>query len=126
MKYVVRRIKVEHEDARRKLRTVFNGDNFIARQIKILEVKTDCVLGNHYHNYAELFYVLKGEMVYHLEDVNKKDYKRVVLVAGEVLIISPRIAHTAEAKAGTITIEATEIPYISAQCNDVHYEVKHR
>ena len=49
-------IKPAHEDERRSLIPVFNGD-FTALQIKLLKIKKGSILGNHYHNYKETFYI---------------------------------------------------------------------
>lgn len=117
------RIGITHEDERRALTAVFNG-NFVAQQVKILEVKGHQVLGNHYHRYSELFYVVKGECLFHLMDVDTWEMDTVRLMAGERLILGPNIAHKVEMADGTLTVEATAQQYISPEVNDVFYEVK--
>ncbi len=54
---------IDHEDNRRALMTAFNGDlgDFVARQVKFAVLKKDAILGGHYHDYDELFYLLEGE-----------------------------------------------------------------
>jgi len=116
-------VQVAHEDDRRRLSVIFNGD-FVAQQAKIIEVKKDSILGNHYHSYAELFYILEGEATYFLKSVNTGEKRVVRLRKGDRLLIAPEIAHKAEMTAGTITIEATEQLYMSPEVNDIKYEAE--
>ncbi|KKM94706.1 hypothetical protein LCGC14_1195560 [marine sediment metagenome] len=111
-----------HEDKRRKLTAVFN-EEFTARQIKVIEVKEDSVLGNHYHKYREMFYILKGRGVFTLVDIKTQERMVITLTTGDKLILNPEIAHRVDMKKGTITIEATEAPYISAELNDWRYQI---
>ena len=120
-------VKVEqvdpvHEDERRSLSAMFNGD-FTAKQIKIIKIKVDSELGNHYHEYHETFYVLKGEANYTLINIDTGEKKTLTLKEGQRMTIKPRIAHKAIIKAGTLMIEGTGKEYISAQENDVRYQV---
>jgi len=117
------KIGIAHEDERRSITALFNGD-FFANQVKILRIKKQSVLGNHYHRYRELFYVLEGQAVYLLEDVVTKEQQFVTLERGDRLIIESGVAHKAEMFDGTVTLEATEEPYVSAEKNDVRYEIK--
>jgi cupin superfamily acireductone dioxygenase involved in methionine salvage len=121
--YQLDKIKVTNSDERRDLTSLFNG-GFQAKQIKIIKVKRDSILGNHYHNYREMFYVLKGQAYYTLENIETKEHKGMFLDIGDRLIIDSKIAHKAFLKTGTITIEATESEYISPEFNDKRYEVK--
>lgn len=123
MKWIKETMKPVHEDERRSLTAMFNGD-FTAKQIKIIKVKKDSVLGNHYHNYRECFYVLKGRAVYTLEDVRTKEQEEVVLLERDRLIIDSKIAHKAFLAKDTVMLEGTEEEYISAKENDVRYEVE--
>lgn len=121
----VDKIDIAHEDERRSITAVFNGD-FIAHQVKLLKVKGQSVFGNHYHDYREMFYILEGSATYTLEKVATKEQQSIVLNQGDRLVIEPCIAHRAEMAEGTITLEATEKPYISADKNDVRYEIQRR
>ena len=118
----IKTIEVSHEDERRKLTAIFN-DDFNAKQVKIIEVKKDSILGNHYHTYRELFYILKGSGVFHLVDIKTGGKSIVPLMEGVRLIIAPEIAHKVEMKEGTISIEATEFPYESPEVNDREFKV---
>ena len=123
MKIQVDKIGIAHEDGRRKLTAVFN-DGFSAKQIKVLDIKKTSILGNHYHEYAELFYIYKGRAVFTLVDVETKERQIVRLSAGDRLIIAPKIAHKVKMTKGTLTVEATEKPYVSPEENDRRYEIE--
>jgi quercetin dioxygenase-like cupin family protein len=118
----VREVLPVHEDERRTLSAMFNGD-FTAEQIKIIDIKKDSTLGNHYHNYRETFYVLDGKAFYTVENIETKERKELTLSKGQRMTIQPRIAHKALLKAGTIMIEGTARKYISAEENDVGYQI---
>ncbi len=115
------KIEVTHEDERRRLVAIFNGD-FTANQVKVSVIKRPSVLGRHYHYYSELFYIFDGQITYTLVDVKTGHREIVKLGKGDRLVIGPEIAHKAEADEGTILIEATEEPYRSAELNDMRYE----
>ncbi len=121
--YRVDKIGIAHKDERRSITPVFNGD-FVAQQVKMLQITKDSILGNHYHNYRELFYILEGQAVYLLENIITHEKQFVSLHKGGRLIIEPRVAHRAEMFEGTMTLEATEEPYISPEKNDVRYDIK--
>ena len=116
-------VPIAHEDERRKLIAVING-GFTVKQIKLLNIKKEGVLGSHYHSYFELFYVVLGEAIYTLESVDTKERKTVTLNPGDRLVIGPKVAHMAVMTEGTVMIEATEQVYESAEVNDVRYEIK--
>lgn len=119
----VDKIGVSHEDERRSITSPFNGD-FVARQVKILKIKKDSILGNHYHNYRELFYILEGQAIFALENTITRASEYIIMGKGERLIIEPKVAHRVKMFKDTLTVEATEEPYISSEKNDVRYEVK--
>jgi len=116
----VSQVEVAHEDERRELLAIFNGD-FTAKQVKVIEVKKDCILGNHYHPYSELFYVFTGEADYTLVLIKTGERRVVKLKRGDRLVIGPEIAHRAEMAKGTIMIEATAEPYTPE--SSVRYEI---
>ena len=121
--YTLKHINIAHSDERRDLSILFNGD-FNAKQIKLIKVKKDSILGNHYHEYREMFYVLNMRVVYYLENTDTKETTIVTLEQGDRMIIEPRIAQKAFFVRNAITIEATESEYISPEFNDKKYEVK--
>ena len=120
--FKIDKVSIAHEDGRRSISPIFN-DDFIARQVKMLRIKKHSILGNHYHDYRELFYILEGQAAYLLENIVTKEQQLLMLTKGDRLIIRPCIAHQAEMWEGTVTLEASEEPYISADHNDRKYNV---
>ena len=110
-------IKVAHEDNRRKLSLIINGD-FIAREVKLIKVKQLSILGNHYHYCSELFYVLEGTATYTLKSVKTGEIQVVELNKGNRLRIAPEIAHRVEMDKGTVTIEAMDKLYEDPEVYD--------
>lgn len=107
---------IDHEDERRTLFTAFNGDveGFAAQQVKFVDMKQDAVLGGHYHEYAELFYLLRGEGSFDLKDIDSSDklVKTFDMMQGDMLFIPRRIAHRAEIKSESILVGCTAEPYV--------------
>ena len=124
--FFIKKIECVHSDERRDLFELFNKKSlgFIPKQIKIINIKKDSILGNHYHKYKEFFYIMKGSAIYYLVDVKNKNNKVTVgLTKGDILVINKNIAHKVDMKKGTITIEGTEKAYVNAKKNDVKYEI---
>lgn len=115
-------IEGTHSDERRDLTPWFNGD-FLAKQVKIANIKKDAILGGHYHKYAELFTVLSGEAIFKVFNLNDPDktIQEYKIIPGKKLFIPAQHPHEAKVKAGTILIGATEKEYISPQENDIPY-----
>jgi len=111
---------VDHEDDRRALYTAFNEDlgDFIAKQVKFLVLKKDAVLGGHYHDYNELFYLLEGEGDFKLKDPAKELIDAYSMVKGDRLFIPKGITHKGHLKKDSILVGCTEEPYISPEHND--------
>ncbi|USN45010.1 MAG: hypothetical protein H6502_03020 [Candidatus Woesearchaeota archaeon] len=114
----------DHVDARRGIHTIFNADvgDFVAQQVKIADIYTGAVLGGHFHNYRELFYVWQGQATFTLCDPATKETREFVLDPQTRLLVPPGIAHKAVVTEGTLLLGATEEPYISAAENDIPYE----
>jgi quercetin dioxygenase-like cupin family protein len=115
---------VNHEDHRRTLLTAFNGDlgDFVAKQVKFAMMKEDAVLGGHYHDYDELFYLLGGEGTFALKDPAEELIERYDMIRGDRLFIPRGIAHRATVKAGSILVGCTGEPYVSPEHNDHRYD----
>ena len=116
-------VGISHEDHRRALTDLFNGD-FVAKQGKKVEVKIDCIMGNHYHPYRQFFFMDKGEADYAFVNVDKPEERvDMHLIAGDKVIIDKRIAHRAIMKAGNVTIEGNEESYTSPEVDDLKYKI---
>ena len=66
-----------------------------------------------------MFYFMKGGGTYNFINIGTRERKDIEVVAGDRIIIQPGIAHRAFVKAGTIMIEPTADPYVSAEVNDI-------
>ena len=117
-----KKVREGHEDERRSLRQIFNGD-FIARQLLTLETKVDCVLGGHYHEYEEIWYVLKGRLKYEFINIDTNKRQRLTLNSGDKIRIPSRIYHKAYAKKGTIIVGVTEEEFVSDKKNNLKYNL---
>ena len=116
-------IKIAHSDERRDILEMFNG-NFNCKQVKILKVRKGNTLGNHFHNYRENRYLLKGKILYYLENVDTKEQETFIMEEGYIMITDKRIAHTGIFLKDSIIIEGTEEVYTSGEVNDKIYKLK--
>lgn len=116
-------IKPVHEDNRRALIEVFNGE-FIAKQLKILKIKEDAILGNHYHPYRQFFYMFKGAAVYTFVNIKTGEREQIKIEESDVVIIDAFIAHNALQKAGNIMVEGNEQVYTSPEVDDLKYVIE--
>ena len=110
-------VKPVHEDERRALIEAFNGD-FTAKQLKILKIKKNAILGNHYHPYRQFFYFLKGEAEYTFVNIKTGERHMINAKEGDFIIIDSFIAHKAVQKAGNVMVEGNEQPYTSTKIHD--------
>ena len=123
MKISAEKVEEGHEDERRILRQIFNS-NFSARQLLTLETKVDCVVGGHYHEYEEIWYVLTGKLEYKLINIDTKEKQNVILYKDDKIRIPSRIYHEAYAEKGTIIIGVTEEEYVSDEKNNLKYNLQ--
>ncbi len=121
----VKIVKIEpvHEDERRALIEVFNGE-FVAKQLKVLHIKSDAVLGNHYHPYRQFFYMMKGGADYAFVNIKNGDREDVKVREGDFIIIDKEIAHRALQKGGNIMVEGNEEKYTSPEIDDLKYIIE--
>lgn len=116
-------IKPIHKDERRDLTEIFNGI-FEAKQLKMLKINKDSILGNHYHPYRQFFYMLKGKAEYCFQDILTAEKFEFDINKGDLVIIEGYIAHKAKQKKGNIMIEGNEEKYSSPQIDDLKWEIK--
>lgn len=119
---VYRKIDPVHEDNRRSLTEVYSGE-FTARQIKVLKIKEDSILGNHYHPYGQFFYMLTGEADYTFVNIETGENQNIKMVGGDFIRIEKNIAHKSVMKAGNVMVEGNEQPYSSPEVDDLRYEI---
>ena len=59
-----------------------------------IELLPDSVRGNHYHEIKEeLIYVIQGEVLLTVQDIDSKAYESIRLATGDTVSISTRVAH---------------------------------
>ena len=121
--------EIVHEDYRRTIITAFNGEERFGgckfKQSKFLYVKSqDVVLGGHYHEYAELYYLNRGEAHVTLEDVETRRREQIFMAAHDVLFIPAKVAHKVWIQANSELVGYTEECYVSAEENDMPYEIR--
>ena len=112
---------IDHEDARRSIRTLFNGDlgDFVGRQVKVLSMKRTGMLGGHYHNdYTEVWYVQSGRAVFELDDQDGTERYKFDMGETDRIVIPPMVAHRVLAYEGCILIGITEKVYVNCELND--------
>ena len=120
---VYKKIEPVHEDHRRSLIEVYNGE-FTARQMKVLKINEAAVLGNHYHPYGQFFYMLIGEADYTFVDIETGKRQEIKMTEGDFVRIEKNIAHKSVMKAGNIMIEGNEQTYSSPEEDDLRYEIE--
>jgi len=101
----------------RDLVCLINGDPDIIRyfgiQIKELKLHTPDYLGKqgHFHEYAELYFVRKGEVTFDLWKMDADEKQRVVVPEGSMLLIPPNVSHRAYGPAGLVMLAVTSQPF---------------
>jgi mannose-6-phosphate isomerase-like protein (cupin superfamily) len=107
-------IGISHTDSRRSLIVPFNG-TFKAEQARLAVVETACLLGGHYHDSAELFFVVSGLALFTVEAVDPPNTREFyTLRPGDMLHVPARVGHLAQVTSGTILQTYTERPYTTA------------
>jgi oxalate decarboxylase/phosphoglucose isomerase-like protein (cupin superfamily) len=80
------------------------------RHLSYLELRPGMVRGNHFHKQRrEFFYLISGELTLTLADVDSGEKAVVEMRAGDLLYVSPSIAHALRPSTGGHAVEyATE------------------
>ena len=116
---VVRKAKIVSDDSRRTITEIMNGELAI-KNMKILKVKKgEQLLGNHWHPYGEVMYILKGKAIYVMKNIDTKETNVFYLEEGDVVFRSGRIVHAGVFEEDSIIIDAACESYVSADFNDV-------
>jgi mannose-6-phosphate isomerase-like protein (cupin superfamily) len=101
----------------RTLFGVYNGDQdlngYKAEQVKLYQLHQSDYLGKkgHYHPYAELYYVMRGEVIFDLWDRETNNKERFTLTEGHLLLIPAGIVHRAYGKEGTFMFGSSSAAY---------------
>jgi mannose-6-phosphate isomerase-like protein (cupin superfamily) len=123
---VHRRAVLSHEDERRQLFTIFNGDlnDFTAVQLKWFTFKSYSLVGGHYHNdFDEVFCIVKGGGDYELVHADNPEQREVFyMTEGDMVLVPKRVAHRAMIKKDSIIIAANSQPYVSPEVSDFKFD----
>ncbi len=116
----IRKIKLVHEDERRKIMEIMNGELSI-RNMKILFVKKgEQLLGNHWHPEAcEVMFMMKGSAKYRMKNIDTGEQEDFNLVEGDVVFRTSRIVHGGYFSEDSIIIDGATSMYISTDMNDI-------
>lgn len=115
----ITKAKVAHEDERRTILEIMNGQ-FAIKNLKVLKVKKgEKVLGNHWHTYPEVMYVLKGSALFTMEHKITGEIKNYILKEGDVMFRDALVIHSGTFKDDSIIIEGAAETYVSPEFNDI-------
>lgn len=119
----IKRAKIVHEDDRRRLLELLNGELSI-KNIKILEIKEGgSILGNHKHWYAEVCFVYKGSCHYWLKN-KEGEQMEVDLNEGDIMFRAPEVVHTCTCTDDCILIDGACEAFIGEDWNHVREVLK--
>ncbi len=116
---LVRKINLVHEDERRGIWEIMNGELQI-KNMKILKVKEDSYLGGHWHVYGEVMHVLKGSAKdYKMTNLDTGETETYQLEEGDTVFRTGRIVHGGTFLKGSIVVDGACEMYLSADFNDI-------
>ena len=116
---VVKKANVVSDDSRRTITEIMNGEMSV-KNLKILKVKKgNQLLGNHWHQYPEVMYMLQGSAYYVMKNIDTNEEEEFNLVEGDIVFRTGRIVHAGWFKEDSIIVDAACESYISADFNDV-------
>lgn len=75
-----------------ELAEIYNSQNPI-RHIAYIEFPRGKTRGGHYHTRQEYFYIIRGEMELELADSDTQAMEKARVKEGDLISISPKIAH---------------------------------
>ena len=115
----IRKVKLVHEDDRRSIWEIMNGELSI-KNMKILRMKKgEQLLGNHWHHYPEVMYMMEGRATYKMKHVITGEEEDYELEPGDVVFRCGFITHAGFFSEDSIIIDGAAESYISSDFNDV-------
>ena len=119
---VLRKAKVIAEDERRKIVSVLNGEIGV-RDIHILHLKKgNQILGQHFHSYPEVCYILQGSAIYKLKNRITGEEEEMVMDTGDVMFRDAMVTHSCIATEDCIMIDGATNTWVCDDWN--HYPEK--
>jgi len=115
----VTKVNLVHEDERRGIWEVLNGQMSI-KNIKILKIKQgESVLGNHWHAYPEIMYMMKGKARYKMKNIFTQEIEEYNLEEGDIVFRAGFITHAGVFEEDSVILEGGSEAYIDGDFNDV-------
>lgn len=116
---LIKKIDLVHEDERRGIWEIMNGQMSV-RNMKILKVKQgEQLLGNHWHAYPEVMYIMKGKARYKMRHIITGEAEEYSLEEGDVVFRTGFITHVGYFEEDSIIIDGASETYLSNEFNDV-------
>src|SRR3989344_6245728 len=103
------KVSIAHSDNRREIydpKTILGGISGRWYPHSIITILDDnVILGEHYHDYTEVFFTPTGGFNFMLADIDKlEDTKKFVLSRGSSILIPSRVAHRVFCKKNSVLI----------------------
>lgn len=115
----VKKIDLVHEDDRRSIWEVMNGQLSI-KNIKIIKIKKgEQLLGNHWHAYSEVMYMMQGKAKYKMRHVITGEEEDYNLEEGDVMFRTGFLTHAGFFEEDSIIIDGAAESYLGSDFNDV-------
>lgn len=106
------------EDERRRIIEISNGTLDI-RCLKVLFCKKGThVLGEHWHVYGEVRYLLKGHVHYKLKHIITNETMEFDMEEGDILYTTGFVVHTGEFSEDSIMVDGASAAYVGREFND--------
>ncbi|MCK5149945.1 cupin domain-containing protein [Candidatus Pacearchaeota archaeon] len=101
---IIKKIEPAHTDERGVISDLLNEK---INHVGLITTEAGCVRANHYHNLSTQYsYILSGKFeVITSHSENPKDIKKIILNAGEIMIIPPKIIHQFKAIERAVMID---------------------
>ncbi len=116
---IIKKAEVISDDERRSITEIMNGQLAI-KNLKILHVKKgELILGNHWHPYSEVMYILKGWGHYHMKNIDTDEEEEFDLKEGDVVFRTSRVIHAGYFIEDSIILDGACEMYVSQDFNDI-------
>lgn len=116
---VVRKANVVSDDDRRTIFEIMNGELGI-RNLKVLKVKKGKqFLGNHWHPYSEVMFILQGSAQYKMKNLDTNEEEIFKLEEGDIVFRTGRIIHAGYFDTDSIIIDGACETYVDSEFNDI-------
>lgn len=119
----IKKASIVSEDERRCIFEIMNGELSV-KNMKVLKVKKgEQLLGNHWHPYCEVMYMLQGKARYRMKNIDTNEVEDFNLEEGDVVYRTGRIVHAGWFSENSIVIDGACSPYISQAFNDIREDI---